>query len=190
MGVILFGAPGAGKGTQAVGLAQRIGATHISTGDLFRAHVSGGTELGRTAQRHLDAGRYVPDEVTNAMVSREIVDDAFILDGYPRTPAQVEHLDGLLAALGVPAPAVIALTVRPDELIRRLADRSRTAGRTDDDAAVVRQRQAVYQAQTAPLLSIYRRRGALREVDGMGGIDEVALRIDAALQLSRPRLDA
>jgi adenylate kinase len=193
MGVILLGAPGAGKGTQAAALAERIQAVHISTGDIFRTQVSRGTQLGRAAQRYLDAGRYVPDEITNAMVREKILDSApggdFVLDGYPRTSRQVAYLDELLDEIGLPAPAVVALTVEPHELIRRLARRAHDSGRSDDTEEIIRERQAVYLAETAPLLAIYRERGDLREVDGAGRAADVGRRIDAALaSLSVTRL--
>jgi adenylate kinase len=183
--LILMGPPGAGKGTQAVALAERIGAAHISTGDIFRANVKEQTELGRAAQRFMDAGEYVPDEITNDMVrdriSREDA-DSFILDGYPRTVDQVETLDGMLAELGRPLDVVVALVVDPEELIGRLLKRAETSGRADDTEEVIRHRQEVYSAETAPLLKIYGERGLLREVDGMGDVDEIAQRIDRALE--------
>ncbi len=185
MRLILMGPPGAGKGTQAGALAERIGAAHISTGDIFRANVKEQTELGQQAQRYMDAGEYVPDEVTNAMVKDRISrDDAasFILDGYPRTVDQVDTLDAMLAELGRPLDVVIALVVDAEELIARLLKRAETSGRADDTEEVIRHRQEVYTAETTPLLKIYGERGLLREVDGMGDVDEIARRIDEALQ--------
>jgi adenylate kinase len=185
MRLIIMGPPGAGKGTQATSLAERIGAAHISTGDIFRANVKEQTELGRQAQKYMDAGEYVPDEITNAMVKERISrDDAesFILDGYPRTVDQVETLDAMLAALDRPLDAVIALVVDPEELIGRLLKRAETSGRADDTEEVIRHRQDVYTAETTPLLKIYGERDLLREVDGMGDVDEVARRIDGALE--------
>ncbi len=186
MRLIIMGPPGAGKGTQAEALADRIGGAHISTGDIFRANVKDQTELGRTAQRYMDAGEYVPDEVTNEMVKERISrDDAdsFILDGYPRTVDQVETLDAMLVELQRPLDVVIALVVDAEELIGRLLKRAETSGRTDDTEEVIRHRQAVYSAETSPLLEVYSSRGLLREVDGMGDIDEIAQRIDDALAL-------
>jgi adenylate kinase len=183
--LIIMGPPGAGKGTQAVSLAERIGAAHISTGDIFRANVKEQTELGRTAQRFMDAGEYVPDEVTNEMVRERISrDDAdsFILDGYPRTVTQVQTLDAMLDELSRPLDAVLALVVDSEELIARLLKRAETSGRADDTEEVIRHRQEVYTAETTPLLKIYDERGLLREVDGMGDVDEVARRIDSALE--------
>jgi adenylate kinase len=183
--LIIMGPPGAGKGTQAVALAARIGAAHISTGDIFRANVKEQTELGRTAQRYMDAGEYVPDEVTNEMVRERISrDDAdsFILDGYPRTVTQVQTLDAMLDELSRPLDAVLALVVDSEELIARLLKRAETSGRADDTEEVIRHRQEVDTAETTPLLKIYDERGLLREVDGMGDVDEVARRIDSALE--------
>ena len=145
------------------------------------------TELGRTAQRYMDAGEYVPDEVTNAMVKDRLAQDdarqAFVLDGYPRTLEQVSTLDGILADLDSPLDHVLVLTVDHEELIARLLKRAETSGRADDTEDVIRHRQEVYVAETAPLLPVYRERGLLREVDGMGTVDEVESRIDAALGL-------
>lgn len=185
--LLIMGPPGAGKGTQAATLAQRIGGAHVSTGDIFRANVQQQTELGRTAQRYMDAGEYVPDEVTNAMVKDRLAQDdardAFILDGYPRTLEQVSTLDAILDDLGSPLDHVLVLTVDHEELIARLLKRAETSGRADDTEDVIRHRQEVYIAETAPLLPVYRERGLLREVDGMGTVDEVQARIDAALGL-------
>ena len=180
-----MGPPGAGKGTQAATLASLIGGAHISTGDIFRANVEQQTELGQAAQRYMDAGEYVPDEITNAMVKDRLTHDdareAFILDGYPRTVDQVDTLDGILAELGSKLDGVISLVVNPEELIQRLLKRAETSGRADDTEQVIRHRQEVYTNETAPLLAVYRERGLVIEVDGMGGTDEVGQRIVDAL---------
>lgn len=180
-----MGPPGAGKGTQAVGLAERLGGAHISTGDIFRANVSQQTALGQKAQRFMDAGEYVPDEITNAMVKDRLAQDdareAFILDGYPRTVDQVSTLDGILESLGTKLDGVIELVVDPEELIQRLLKRAETSGRADDTEDVIRHRQEVYTNETAPLIEIYGSRGLLIEVDGMGDADEVGRRIVDAL---------
>ncbi|MCW2839518.1 MAG: adenylate kinase [Aeromicrobium sp.] len=185
MRLLIMGPPGAGKGTQAVSLAGRIGGAHISTGDIFRANVRDQTELGQAAQRYMDAGEYVPDEVTNAMVRDRLAQDdareAFILDGYPRTVDQVSTLDGILEGLGTKLDGVIELVVDPEELIQRLLKRAETSGRADDTEDVIRHRQEVYTAETAPLLEVYGSRGIVIKVDGMGEVDEVTRRIDAAL---------
>lgn len=181
----MMGPPGAGKGTQAAKLAERLGGAHISTGDIFRANVGEQTELGQAAQRYMDAGEYVPDEITNAMVkdrlSLDDARDAFILDGYPRTVDQVDTLDGFLAELGSKLDGVISLVVDPEELIQRLLKRAETSGRADDTEAVIRHRQEVYTNETAPLLEVYGSRGVVIEVDGMGSADEVGQRIVDAL---------
>jgi adenylate kinase len=185
MRLLIMGPPGAGKGTQATELAKRIGGAHISTGDIFRANVQQQTELGKTAQQYMNAGEYVPDEVTNAMVKDRLAQDdardAFILDGYPRTVDQVDTLDGILDQLGTKLDGVIELVVDPEELIQRLLKRAETSGRADDTEEVIRHRQEVYTAETAPLLEVYGNRGVVIKVDGMGDVDEVSQRIDDAL---------
>jgi adenylate kinase len=183
-----MGPPGAGKGTQAVGLAKRIGGAHISTGDIFRENVANETELGTTAKRYMDAGQYVPDEVTNAMVRDRLGQpdaESFVLDGYPRTADQVAELDDILDRLGAKLDAVVLLRV-PDreELVARMVKRAETSGRADDTEAVIRHRQDVYDAETAALVPIYQERGIVHEIDGVGGIDQIADRISAALHLS------
>ena len=180
-----MGPPGAGKGTQAKFVAERYGVPAISTGDIFRANVSEGTPLGVEAQRYMDAGEYVPDEVTNKMVRNRIDEpdaaSGFLLDGYPRTVAQVEELDGMIAFTGHRLDAVVLLTADQDELVKRLLARAQTDGRADDTEDVIRRRQEVYLDQTAPLIDVYRDRGILVEVDGLGEVDEVTKRIFEAL---------
>jgi adenylate kinase len=182
-----MGPPGAGKGTQAKVIAGRLAAPAISTGDIFRANVSEGTPLGLEARRYMDSGDYVPDEVTNAMVRERLAEDdarsGFLLDGYPRTLAQVEELDRMLD--GDSVDAVVVLTVDEEELVQRLLRRAQIEGRSDDTEEVVRRRQQVYGEQTAPLLEVYGRRGLLVEVDGMGEVDEVTDRVFAALDRVR-----
>ncbi|MEO5652174.1 MAG: adenylate kinase [Marmoricola sp.] len=186
MRLILMGPPGAGKGTQAKFVADRFGIPAISTGDIFRANVTDGTDLGRKAKEFMDAGEYVPDEVTNLMV-RNRIDEAdatpgFLLDGYPRTVAQVEELDGMIKFTGHTLDAVVVLTVDGEELVQRLLQRAETDGRADDTEDVIRRRQEVYAEQTEPLIEVYRDRGLLIEVDGVGDVDEVTGRIFDALQ--------
>ena len=181
----MMGPPGAGKGTQATHVAERFKVPAISTGDIFRANVAKGTPLGVEAQRYMDAGEYVPDELTNLMV-RDRIDEpdavaGFLLDGYPRTVAQVEELDGMVAFTGHRLDAVVALTVDEDAVVQRLLLRAETDGRADDTEDVIRRRMQVYAEQTEPLLEVYRGRGILIAVDGMGGVDEVTERIFAAL---------
>ncbi len=186
MRLILMGPPGAGKGTQATVVAEHFGVPAISTGDIFRANVSEGTELGRKAKEYMDAGEYVPDEITNEMVRNRIGEadatSGFLLDGYPRTVAQVEELDDMISATGHSLDAVVVLVVERDVLVQRLLERARTEGRADDTEEVIRRRQEVYAEQTAPLIDVYRDRGILVEVDGVGEVDEVTARIFAALE--------
>ncbi len=170
MKIILMGPPGAGKGTQAKVIAGRLGIPAISTGDIFRANVTEQTELGRTAQQYMDAGDYVPDEVTNAMVRDRLAEtdcvQGFLLDGYPRTVSQVHELDTMLAEKDHHLDAVLVLTVDKEEIVQRLLKRAADEGRTDDTEEVVRHRQDVFTAQTAPLTEVYADRGLLVEVDG------------------------
>ena len=186
MRMIFMGPPGAGKGTQAQVVAEHFSVPAISTGDIFRKNVSEGTELGVEAQRYMDAGEYVPDEVTNKMVRNRIdepdAERGFLLDGYPRTLAQVEELDGMVKHTGHALDAVVVLTVDKEELVQRLLQRAETEGRTDDTEDVVRRRQEVYDEQTAPLIEVYRDRHLLIEVDGMGEVDDVTQRIFDALE--------
>lgn len=181
-----MGPPGAGKGTQAVVVASALGVPHISTGDIFRANVSAGTPLGEEAQRYMDAGEYVPDTITNAMVrdrlSHEDCRPGFMLDGYPRTLEQVNELDMMLESDGQRLDRVIELTVDTEEVVGRLLKRAQEQGRTDDTADVIRRRLEVYFDQTAPLIAVYRERGILLEVDGMGDVAEVTERIVSALR--------
>ena len=185
MRLVLMGPPGAGKGTQAKFIADHFKIPAISTGDIFRANVSQGTPLGQEAQRYMDAGEYVPDEVTNKMVRNRIDEpDAvpgFLLDGYPRTLAQVEELDGMIKFTGHALDAVVCLTADDDVLVSRLLQRAQLEGRADDTEDVIRRRQEVYADQTAPLIDVYRGRGILVEVDGLGDVDAVTQRIFEAL---------
>jgi len=186
--LILLGPPGAGKGTQAKRLAAHFGVPQISTGDIFRSHIAGSTELGRLAQSYLDAGKLVPDEVTNDMVRDRLGSadcaDGFVLDGYPRTVAQVEALDATLLDLGCSLDAVVELTVDVPEVVARLLRRAEIEGRSDDTEDVIRHRQDVYAEQTAPLVDVYGGRGLLVPVDGMGDVDDVTERVTSALQPS------
>ena len=186
MRLILMGPPGAGKGTQAKVISGRLGIPAVSTGDIFRANVSQETPLGLEAKRYMDAGDYVPDEVTNAMVRDRLAQpDAargFLLDGYPRTVAQVQELDSMLSESGHSLDAVVVLTVDQDEVVQRLLKRAEIEGRADDTEDVIRRRQEIYREQTAPLIEVYADRGVLVEVDGMGAVDEVSARVFTALE--------
>ena len=182
-----MGPPGAGKGTQAQVVAARYNIPAISTGDIFRKNVSEGTELGLEAKRFMDAGEYVPDSVTNLMVRNRIDEEdaakGFLLDGYPRTLAQVDELDGMIAFTGHELDAVLCLVVDKDEVVNRLLQRAQIEGRADDTEDVIRRRQEVYLEQTAPLIEVYKQRSILVEVDGLGEVDEVTKRIFDALDV-------
>ena len=185
MRVILMGPPGAGKGTQAKVLAERLGIPHISTGDIFRANLSQVTPLGIVAGMFMESGSYVPDRVTNAMVTDRLQQpdarDGFLLDGYPRTLDQVDVLDAALAEAGLNLDHVVELTVDTDEVVARLLNRAREQGRVDDTEGVIRLRLAAYVEQTEPLARVYGERGLLRRVDGMGSVEEVRDRVLACL---------
>lgn len=185
MRLLLMGPPGAGKGTQAAVIAERFAVPAISTGDIFRTNVAQQTTLGVAAQTYMDAGEYVPDEITNAMVADRLAErdcaDGFLLDGYPRTPQQVVELDALLELSGVGLDAVVLLEADPDELVSRLLARSEEQGRADDTDSVIRRRLEVYAAETGPLAAGYAERDLLATVDGLGPVDEITERILAAL---------
>lgn len=183
--MLIIGPPGAGKGTQAVRISEKLGVPAISTGDIFRANIKGQTALGQEAKSYIDAGDLVPDSVTNRMVRDRLAEtdtaDGFLLDGYPRNAAQVEELDAILAELGQELDIVLKLTADRDELVQRLLGRARKEGRTDDTEDVIRHRLDVYDAETAAVVDLYDRRGIVREVDGLGSVDEVSERIMTAL---------
>ena len=183
--LLIVGPPGAGKGTQAVRVAEELSIPAISTGDIFRANVSGQTELGVLAKSYMDKGEYVPDSVTNDMVrSRLAEDDAqdgFLLDGYPRTLDQVEALDGMLEELGTSLDAVLLLVVETEEVVGRLVERGKAQGRSDDTEETIRRRLEVYAEQTAPLIDVYEKRDLVRRVDGMASIDDVTASLRKAL---------
>lgn len=183
--LLIVGPPGAGKGTQAARIAADYGIPDVSTGDIFRANIKNQTPLGVQVKAIIDSGDYVSDELTNALVTSRLEEDdareGFLLDGYPRTPEQVQYLDGLLAGKGQALDAVIQLVADQDEVVARLRKRAVEQGRTDDTEDAIRHRQEVYARETSPLIAVYRDRGLLIEVDGLGEIDEVAGRISAAL---------
>lgn len=183
--LVIMGPQGAGKGTQAARLAERLGVPAISTGDIFRANIKGGTELGRLAQSYTARGDLVPDSVTNDMVRDRLaqadVERGFILDGYPRNAAQVAELDAILAEHDAALDAVVELTAERDELLARLARRAEVEGREDDTPESIARRLDIYAEQTAPLTSAYAARDLLVRVDGIGAIDEVTARLLAAL---------
>lgn len=189
---LLLAPPGAGKGTQGQRLAGIYGVPHLATGDLLRQHVAEGTPVGREAKRYMDQGELVPDRlVVNLIVSRLTGDEpmaGFVLDGFPRTLAQARQSYEWGRARGTTFHAVVYLAVAADELTRRLLERGRHSGRTDDTETTIRHRLVVYDQNTQPLLDFYRGRGILVEVDGTGPVAEVTARIQAALDplLGRP----
>jgi adenylate kinase len=194
--VVLLGPPGAGKGTQAQVIAGELKVPAISTGDIFRANVSGQTELGRQAKVYMDAGDLVPDEITVAMVKDRLAEpDAkagFLLDGFPRTIAQAEQLRASLGELGNRLDCVLELVVDEDELVRRLSGRRMLVDgewvqRDDDKPETVRHRLHVYQEQTSPLSGFYEREGLLARIDAIGAVEEVTGRALAALREAEQR---
>lgn len=186
MRLVLLGPPGAGKGTQAARLAERYGVPAISTGDIFRANVKDGTELGKRAQEFMNAGALVPDEVTNAMVRDRLAQpDAaagFLLDGYPRNPDQAVELGTMLFDLDAHLDAAVEITANLDVVTERLLKRAQIEGRSDDTEPVIRKRLEVYATSTAPLTAFYSGQGLLVQVDGIGDVDEVTRRLVAALE--------
>ena len=190
MRVVLLGPPGAGKGTQAQVIAEQLGVPAISTGDIFRANVSGQTELGQKAKEYMDAGDLVPDEITVAMVKDRLDEpDAkvgFLLDGFPRTIAQAEQLRDSLGELGQALDRVLELVVEEDELVRRLSGRrmlvdGEMVQRDDDRPETVRHRLEVYREQTAPVAGFYESVGLLSRIDAIGAVEEVTARAMKAL---------
>jgi adenylate kinase len=183
--LLLIGPPGAGKGTQAVKLAEAFSIPAISTGDIFRENVKNETELGTQAKAFMDRGEYVPDSLTNALVRDRLDwDDAangFLLDGYPRTADQVVELDDILGDKGESLNAVVLITADSDEVVRRLLGRAVSQGRADDTEDVIRRRLEVYEEQTAPLIETYSKRNLVVEVDGLGAVEDVTKRILDAL---------
>lgn len=183
--LLLIGPPGAGKGTQAGLLAARLGITQVATGDMLRAAVAAGTEVGKRAKARMDAGELVDDElVTEVAKERLAQEDArrgFVLDGFPRTAAQAKSLDEMLPRLGVALERCVVIEVDEEELVKRLLARAQIEGRSDDNEASIRVRMQAYREKTRPLVEHYRELGLLVNIDGSGDIEEVARRIEAAL---------
>lgn len=184
--LLIVGPQGSGKGTQGVRIAEAFGIPVVSTGDMFRANIAGGTELGARVQAIIEAGDLVPDELTGEIVRDRLrqpdAAHGFLLDGYPRNTAQVAHLDEFLTSEGVALDAVIVLDVPRPESIERLRLRAIEQGRTDDTEEVIARRLDIYERETAPILSVYAERGIVDTVDGVGSLDEVTSRIVAALE--------
>lgn len=184
--IVLFGPPGAGKGTQSEKLFRKFDLVHISTGDLFRTHLKSETELGMKARAYMDRGELVPDEITIGMLKEKVEENpganGFIFDGFPRTTPQAEALDNLLASLDTSITACLSLHVPENELIQRLLHRGKTSGRADDsNEEVIRNRLAVYQRETAPLKDYYARQDKLREVNGVGTVEEIFERLSSTI---------
>jgi adenylate kinase len=183
---LIVGPQGSGKGTQAKRIAGEHGLPHISTGDIFRANIKNETPLGLQVKEVLASGGYVTDDITNAIVRDRLFEDdaeqGFLLDGFPRTSTQVETLDAILAEHGHELEAVLELTVDDEAVVQRLLKRAEIEGRADDTEEVIRERQAIYRRETAPLTDVYSQRGLLVQVDGMGSVDDVFTRICEALE--------
>lgn len=184
--MLIIGPPGSGKGTQAQEISKNHGITAISTGDIFRESVKRKSLLGVEAKSYMDAGDFVPDSVTNNMVrdrlSEPDVDSGFLLDGYPRTTAQVDYLDEILAIGDEKLDMVLQLTADDEELVMRLLHRAKETGRSDDNESVIRHRLALYHEQTEEVIAKYAERGIVTRVDGIGAIDEVSQRILQAIR--------
>ena len=189
MRLVVLGPPGAGKGTQAVKLAEQFACADVATGDIFRANVAEGTELGRAAQEYMDRGDLVPDDVVIAMVMERLAERdcaaGFVLDGFPRTVNQAEALDRQLVDTGSPLDAVLCFDAAEEELLRRLAGRAAAQHRADDAEQTIRHRLEVFAIKTRPLIDYYAHRGLLISVDAIGPIEVVTKRILAAIEGNR-----
>lgn len=183
--LLIVGPPGAGKGTQSARISESFGIPAIATGDIFRQNIKDETTLGLKVKAIVDAGDYVPDSLTNELVASRLDEedarDGFLLDGYPRTLEQVDYLWRLLAGKGQSLDAIIQLVADEDEVVSRLRNRAIEQGRADDTEDAIRHRQEVYVRETSPLIAVYRERGLLIEVDGLGEVDDVSERITRAL---------
>ena len=186
LNIVLFGPPGAGKGTQSERLIEKYNLVHLSTGDVFRANIKGETELGKLAKSYMDAGQLVPDAVTIDMlrseVAKHIDPKGFIFDGFPRTNAQAQALDEFLSSLNTQISLMLALEVEEQELKTRLLKRAEVSGRADDaDPAVIEKRISVYNQETAPVKAFYQAQEKFVAIDGIGSIDDITQRLFAAI---------
>ncbi|MCF8359963.1 MAG: adenylate kinase [Prolixibacteraceae bacterium] len=186
LNIVLFGPPGAGKGTQADFLVDNFQLIHLSTGDILRGEIAAETELGLKAKTLMDKGELVPDEVVIGMIESKLKANkdakGFIFDGFPRTVAQAKALDELLKGFGHPVSGMLALEVEKQELINRLLERGKVSGRSDDqDASIIENRINVYNEKTAPLIDFYKKQDKFYSIEGMGTIEEIARRIEAVV---------
>ena len=183
--ILLLGAPGAGKGTQAAFVIERLGVAHISTGDMLRQAVADQTEIGKKAKAVMDSGKLVSDDIVISIAEERLsqpdAKKGFVLDGFPRTLAQAESLDAMLTNLGTPLERCVVITVDTDAVVQRLLKRAELEGRADDNEETIRERMQVYDNQTSPLLEYYGNGGILATVDGMGGVEEISERVKTAL---------
>jgi adenylate kinase len=187
LNIVLFGPPGAGKGTQSENLIARYQLVHLSTGDIFRYNIKGETDLGKLAKSFMDKGELVPDSVTISMLESEVNNHAdakgFIFDGFPRTGAQAEALDNFLTSKNSSITCMLALEVNEDELKARLLNRAKSSGRPDDaDPAVIQNRISVYNRETAPVAEYYKAQGKYKGIDGIGTIEEISERLYQAIE--------
>jgi adenylate kinase len=181
MNLIIFGPPGAGKGTQAVRISAKYGIAHISTGDILRSALKNGTELGLKAKEYMDKGELVPDELVIGIIKDRVKEsdckNGFLLDGFPRTLPQADALDNMLSAEDMEIQSVVSVEVEDQEIVNRILKRQQEEGRSDDTEEVVKNRLQVYRNQTEPLKGYYKDKGKLSEVDGIGSVDQVFDRI-------------
>lgn len=187
MRIVIMGAPGSGKGTQAALIVKELDLDHISTGDLLRAAVAAGTELGKRAKEVMDRGELVSDEIVLGLLEERLLQEntrnGFILDGYPRNIAQAQALDGLLERIGQPVEEALQIDVDEEQVVTRIAKRAALEGRSDDTEETVRNRLRIYAEQTAPVVDFYAQKGILSRVLGDGSIEEVFQRIRGVLQI-------